>query len=177
MKSDNILDQIRVASPCHARWEDMSGDDRARFCLHCEKHVFNLSAMTQSEVEALVLEKEGRFCGRFHRRRDGRMLTADCRVGRKARRWRFAKIFTALFALATLTATGLTANPDQQSRPRGALSLRVDGWVRDLKIKLGIIKPRPQMTMGVVCFTPPVKPSPTPPVNPRSTPLASDEAK
>ena len=78
MNNDSILDQVRVASPCNARWEDMTGDDRARFCAHCSKHVFNLSAMTQAEAEQLVHEKEGKFCGRFHQRRDGRMLTTDC---------------------------------------------------------------------------------------------------
>jgi hypothetical protein len=76
MRTD--LDNIRVASPCHARWNDMEGDERARFCGQCQKNVYNLSAMTRTQIEALIREKEGKFCGRFYRRPDGRMLTADC---------------------------------------------------------------------------------------------------
>jgi len=173
MKSDDFLARVRVDSPCHARWEDMAGDDRARFCLHCQQHVFNLSAMTQAEVEALVREKEGKFCGRFHRRRDGLMLTADCRTGRSARRWRLAKVLTAVLALATLTATGLAANPGQRSGSRGVVSQRIEGWIYALKVRLGIIKP---ITMGMICVPPPAKPGPTSPTSPSPTPPVSGES-
>jgi hypothetical protein len=81
MNSESLLDRVRVASPCNARWEDMAGDDCARFCRQCQKHVFNLSALTLVEAEQLVREKEGRFCGRFHQRRDGHVLTSDCPPG------------------------------------------------------------------------------------------------
>jgi len=94
------VDRIRVASPCNARWNDMDGDERARFCCQCSKHVFNLSAMTRAQIETLVREKEGKFCGRFHRRADGTMLTADCPSRLRRIRARLAKIGGALCALA-----------------------------------------------------------------------------
>jgi hypothetical protein len=100
MDHQDILDRVRVASPCTARWEDMTGNDRARFCQHCQKHVFNLSAMTRAEAETLVREKEGKFCGRLHRRRDGRLLTADCPTGKQRLRERL-KFFGAM-VVATL---------------------------------------------------------------------------
>ena len=84
MKID--VDNIRVASPCNARWEDMDGDERARFCGQCRKHVFNLSAMTRTQIESLIREKEGKLCGRFYQRPDGRMITADCPTGQQRRR-------------------------------------------------------------------------------------------
>src|SRR5262249_10788550 len=45
MRDQSILDNVRIASPCHARWEDMVGNDRARFCGQCRKNVYNFSAM------------------------------------------------------------------------------------------------------------------------------------
>lgn len=99
MKMIFNVDEIRVASPCHARWNDMDGDERARFCRQCSKHIFNLSAMTRAQIEALVREKEGKFCGRFHRRADGTMLTADCPSRMRQIRARVAKIGGALCAL------------------------------------------------------------------------------
>ena len=99
MKMTINVDEIRVASPCNARWNDMDGDERARFCGQCSKNVFNLSAMTRVQIETLVREKEGKFCGRFYRRPDGRMLTADCPSRLRRVRERLAKIGGALCAL------------------------------------------------------------------------------
>jgi len=93
------LDNIRVASPCNARWNDMDGDERARFCGQCQKNVFNLSAMTRAQIETLIREKEGKFCGRFYRRPDGRMLTVDCPSRLRRMRERLASIGGALCAL------------------------------------------------------------------------------
>src|SRR3954447_6761233 len=85
----NITDlpiKIRVASPCHARWDDMRGDHQARFCNQCQKNVYNLSALTAPEAAALIKSKEGNLCVRFYQRPDGTVLTEDCPVG-LARAW------------------------------------------------------------------------------------------
>jgi hypothetical protein len=100
MKTTMKLDEIRVASPCNARWNDMDGDERARFCRQCSKHVFNLSTMTRAEIETLIREKEGNFCGRFYRRTDGSLLTADCPSRLRQLRERAARFGGALCALA-----------------------------------------------------------------------------
>src|SRR5262245_12351174 len=79
--TDDLLANIRVASPCSARWADMSGDERARFCAQCQKHVYNLSDLTAQQAVAVIRSKEGKLCARFYRRADGTILTADCPVG------------------------------------------------------------------------------------------------
>jgi hypothetical protein len=84
-----VLDDIRVATPCNADWDDMSGDERVRFCGKCEKNVYNLSAMSRLEAEALVRDNEGgRRCVRFFQRPDGTVLTQDCPVGVRNAQWR-----------------------------------------------------------------------------------------
>src|ERR1700688_662509 len=76
-----MLDQIRIASPCSADWEQMEGDERVRFCGECKKNVFNLSAMTRRDAEALLKETNGNICAQLYRRADGMVLTADCPEG------------------------------------------------------------------------------------------------
>ncbi|HEU4951382.1 MAG TPA: hypothetical protein VFT46_05490 [Holophagaceae bacterium] len=79
----DVLNQLRIASPCPAAWAEMLGDDRARFCAACEKHVYDFSKMTAAEGLALIREKEGQVCARLWRRADGTVITADCAVGRR----------------------------------------------------------------------------------------------
>lgn len=117
MKMTINVDEIRVASPCNARWNDMDGDERARFCGQCSKHVFNLSAMTRVQIETLIREKEGKFCGRFHRRADGTMLTADCPSRLRQLRQRMAKIGGALCALV-LSMAGCSARREVETTGR-----------------------------------------------------------
>jgi len=88
-----LLDDVRVASPCKASWDDMTGDLRVRFCGQCDKNVYNLSAMTREEGERLLREKEGNACVRFFRREDGTVMTTDCPVG--ARRVRVRRLAMA----------------------------------------------------------------------------------
>jgi hypothetical protein len=84
MKPLDLVNGLDIASPCKASWNAMKGDDRARLCALCDKHVYNIATMTVAEVTDLVKETEGEFCGRLYRRRDGTVLTADCPIGAKA---------------------------------------------------------------------------------------------
>lgn len=95
-KARITLDQIRIASPCPASWENMIGDDRVRFCDTCSKKVYNLSTMTRVEAEILLNEKKGTLCGLIYVRRDGSVMTKDCPVGLRAIRKRIAKRWTAI---------------------------------------------------------------------------------
>jgi hypothetical protein len=75
------LETIEVASPCTVPWEAMSGTNRVRFCHKCQLQVYNLSEMSRDDAEALLTGAQGRACVRFYRRRDGTILTRDCREG------------------------------------------------------------------------------------------------
>src|SRR5713226_576379 len=101
MKSRDRLDRLRIASPCPVGWEQMTGDDRVRFCEQCSLRVYNISAMTRSEAEALIANTEGRICARLYRRSDGTIITKDCPVGLRAIRRRVAKVAGAVFAAIT----------------------------------------------------------------------------
>ena len=96
MEPLNVLNDLKIASPCPAAWADMKGDDRTRFCGSCSKHVYNIAGLTAAEAVSLVQQSEGRLCIRLYRRKDGSVLTADCPVGlRHAVRRRLVRLATA----------------------------------------------------------------------------------
>ena len=95
----NPLDNIHIASPCSADWDEMFGDDRKRFCGDCKLNVYNLSDMTRREAENLLISSEGRLCVRFFRRADGTMLTKNCPVGWQAVKQRASRVATAVFSM------------------------------------------------------------------------------
>jgi hypothetical protein len=79
-KTKFSLEQIRIASPCPASWEEMLGDDKVRFCQICSKNVYNLSLMTRDEAQTLVIDHQGKLCGLLYLRKDGTVMTADCPI-------------------------------------------------------------------------------------------------
>src|SRR5512132_3804947 len=85
-----LLDSVQIASPCTASWEEMIGDERARFCAHCQKDVFNLSALPREEAETFLRARTTGVCLRLYKRADGTVLTSDCPVGVKRKRRRKA---------------------------------------------------------------------------------------
>jgi hypothetical protein len=103
------LNQIEIAKPCRASWAEMAGDETVRFCTECSRNVYNLSAMTADQAQALVNEKEGKVCVRFYRRKDGTMLTSDCPVGVRIERRRFvtARSWAVTLLIASVTGTAL----------------------------------------------------------------------
>ncbi len=106
MKPVNLLARIRVATPCRADWNEMTGDERVRHCAHCDKSVFNLSEMSREQAEALIIAKNGDLCARYYQRHDGTILLADCSVGlAQKRKTRVA----AAGALALLAGTPVAA--------------------------------------------------------------------
>ena len=94
------LEQIEIAAPCPADWDQMAGDDRVRHCSHCEMNVYNLSEMSRDEAQALVAEHEGRMCVQLYERADGTVITADCPRGVAAAARRVIRKSLAVVALA-----------------------------------------------------------------------------
>lgn len=117
-----VLEDLRIASPCPARWSDMVGDDRVRFCGQCQKNVYDISRLTRHEAEALVRDREGSLCVRLARRADGTVLTKDCPVGLRRLRFRRAGLALAgLGLLAGATWATMSARMGAIERTQGEL--------------------------------------------------------
>ncbi len=137
------LSALELATPCAADWEKMSGDERARFCGLCSKHVYNLSALDEGELRALIIEKEGQFCGRFFLRADGTVLTRDCWVG--TRRVRNRVLAAAAVTLAVIAGLLKWAGVWEAATEVGALSAQ--------------LRPPPPIRIGVPMTGVPVIPA------------------
>lgn len=92
------INNLRVASPCHVGWENMSGDERSRHCNSCKMNVYNIAGMTKIEAKNLITNREGRICIRLYKRADGTVLTKDCPVGLRVFQKRVARLAGATFA-------------------------------------------------------------------------------
>jgi hypothetical protein len=119
-----LLESARIASPCPARWEEMTGNDRTRFCAQCGLHVHNIAAMTAGEAEALLARAasgEDRVCARLYRRADGTVLTRDCPVGvrlRERARRAAARVAAALGLVLCAAAAAVTRDEPGAVRVR-----------------------------------------------------------
>ncbi len=164
-----VLESLRIAAPCTADWDQMAGDERVRFCGKCEKNVYNLSAMTRSEAETLVREKESKLCLRLYQRQDGTVLTSDCPVGVRRQRlrqrvWASVTSMTASVALMLGVLTG---------RARGDLAVKDGPKVaeRPHLVTMGAPPALPRELMGKVAPPQPAK-EPVKPPKPPKPPIA-----
>jgi len=107
-KLTSPLDQLRIAAPCPADWDQMFSfdDERVRFCSQCNLNVYNLSGMSRQEAEALIRKTEGRLCVRFYRRADGSILTQNCPVGLKAIKRRVAWVAQVVLGMVLSFVSG-----------------------------------------------------------------------
>jgi hypothetical protein len=115
------LSGLHIASPCSAKWEEMSGDDRVRHCGHCRLNVYNLSVMDVEEAAELLAADSESLCLRLYRRSDGTILTRNCPSGTKAqasrRRWRTQDVAAAV---AGSLIVGSILMPTSGAYPRPA---------------------------------------------------------
>ncbi len=149
----------------------MGGDDRVRFCDHCRKNVYTISALTSAEATALLEAKQGNLCARIYQRTDGTVLTEDCPVG-VARQWRRLKMLVSggvaviLLTLVNVSAFGRDGDKiPTNNRPRSRSITATEDTLSRLAERLGLCPAR--RTMGMVAFpvgkiAPPNTPTPPP---------------
>ncbi|HEX4612113.1 MAG TPA: hypothetical protein VH092_28210 [Urbifossiella sp.] len=96
----DVLDAITIPTHCPVPWDGMRGDDRTRHCAACDERVHDVSMLTTAEAVALLNRPGQPPCLRIYRRRDGRVMTADCPAGRRERTWRWVRRRSAWAAAA-----------------------------------------------------------------------------
>jgi len=109
-----------IRERCSVNWETMRGDDRRRFCEHCQRHVYNVSAMTHAEREVFAHPDNRHECVFYSQRANGEI--ADLSLFARLRQW-----FPVLRLICWSTFIGLlpfilTGCPGMR-QPRGEIRL------------------------------------------------------
>lgn len=65
MPKKSFIEAIEVKKPCAENWDEMTGNEKVRFCSHCSQSVNNITEMTRKEAMRLVRRSEGRLCVRY----------------------------------------------------------------------------------------------------------------
>ena len=141
----NPLNNVSIASPCSADWNEMYGDERKRFCGDCKLNVYNLSEMSRGEAEALIMNADGRLCVRFYRRNDGTVITKDCPVGRAKVKQRARAVAMAACSLMIALFTGVLFV---------SLFSKRTATIGELHIPFVTPTPKPMPLMGAVALPP-----------------------
>ena len=171
MNASNLPLKVKIASPCRARWKDMVGDNRVRYCGQCQKNVYNLSALTAKEATDLLTAKNGNLCARIYQRTDGTVLTEDCPVG-MARFWRETKLLLAGGITALFCAAGYAIG---EPAPVWEVHKKVISKIETVlgitlpaprpavmgKIRASAPRPAPQHLLGEVASSPSSQPAST----------------
>lgn len=73
MKDQNLI--IRIPEPCHEDWNNMTPDNKGRFCSSCSKSVIDFSNKTDVEIHTILTEhKDLNVCGHFKKTQINRPL-------------------------------------------------------------------------------------------------------
>jgi hypothetical protein len=102
------------------------------------------------------------LCGRFYRRKDGTMLTANCPVGKRAYFVRVKALAATAVTLLFASGGAMAWGAGDGNRARGALAQKCDRWLWTVKGWLGLNPP--VALMGDIVTAPP-----PPPASPQNT--------
>lgn len=67
MSRRDFIQQLRIASPCSVDWDSMIGNDRVRFCEHCQLSVHHVDSLTRKKLRRLIAHSNGRVCVNYTR--------------------------------------------------------------------------------------------------------------
>lgn len=127
MSARDSAPQVRIASPCNVEWASMIGNDRVRFCEHCQLTVHNVDRASRKQIKRLVMRSKGRLCVNY-RQPVPQTLPVPIlyKIGRRA------SVIAASAFSATLTISSAVAGATlkQTSLPHAvAFSTRANEYV------------------------------------------------
>jgi hypothetical protein len=152
------LSNLRVASPCPADWEKMVGDERVRHCADCNLNVYNLSAMTERQVQELIEDSRGkRLCARFYRRADGTVLTQDCPWSLRALTRKVTRLSAAVLTAVMGVTVALARNKPQPATCECSQIQQKDSGIKLVVIdQHGAVMPKAEIAVEGKSFREPV---------------------
>lgn len=59
---------FHIPKPCHQKWDEMTPDEKGRYCKACNKTVVDFTKMTDDEVLSYFTQHQGqKVCGKVHK--------------------------------------------------------------------------------------------------------------
>ena len=89
---------VSIPNPCSENWNNMTPQEKGRFCDACQKCVVDFTALSDAAVLDYFNKNNGKICGRFHKRQLDRMLIINDK--------RFQKRFNIAASLLFLSSLG-----------------------------------------------------------------------
>jgi ankyrin repeat protein len=118
MSDKDFARQLRIASPCEMDWDSMLGNDRVRFCEHCQLSVHNIDFATSKQLRKLIARSRGRLCVNYRQPEVPRQpVPVLYKIGRRTSVIA-ASAFSATLSISTAFAA--TANLKQTEIPSNA---------------------------------------------------------
>ncbi|MCB0479006.1 MAG: hypothetical protein KDC84_12635 [Crocinitomicaceae bacterium] len=59
--------RLSIGTPCNENWDEMTPQDKGRFCPKCEKQVYDLTKADDQEILHFFRNKDEKVCGRLTR--------------------------------------------------------------------------------------------------------------
>jgi Carboxypeptidase regulatory-like domain len=141
------INNLRVASSCPADWNQMTGDDRMRHCAECNLSVYNLSAMTEREIQQLVARSQGRLCGRLYRRSDGTIITQDCPKGLRVIARRVSRMTAAVLTAVMSVGFAFAGNKQQPAQQQSTQTHNEPGVLVTVTDPIGAVVSNADVTL------------------------------
>jgi hypothetical protein len=122
MKPSNLI--VRVPEPCHEDWNKMLPDEKGKFCLSCNKSVFDFSNKTDTEIKNILLEhKDQKVCGHFKKSQVDRPLNIKVDINKLPANMSMTKFFA--IALFVVFGSVLFSCTDKEDKVVGDLAIEI----------------------------------------------------
>ena len=110
MKSSKYT--IRIDSPCHENWHQMSDAEKGKHCAACNKNIIDFSILTDAEIiQYIESNKEAEMCGRFNTSQIERPLLLQDPIFNMPR---YNRLFAGLLTISTIAFTAACHNYQPQ---------------------------------------------------------------
>jgi hypothetical protein len=106
--------QIQIPRPCHENWNNMTPDQKGRFCGSCQKVVVDFTVMSDKELLDYISNLAGKhICGRF----STHQINTDIKATESRKRFSWAYIWNVLLASLLATETYAQGEPQIRNKP------------------------------------------------------------
>ena len=110
MSDKDFARPLRIASPCEMDWDSMLGNDRVRFCEHCQLSVHNIDLASPKQIRRLIARSRGRLCVNYRQPEITRQVAPVLyKIGRRTSMIA-ASAFSATLSISTALAAPANLN-------------------------------------------------------------------